>query len=383
MNGLTLSKRFEFGAAHRFYRTDWPHEKNIQTFGKNAGGVFGHGHNYEAYFILSGDIQNDGMVIELSKVKTHILDSVLSKYDHFFLNQDTAPFNQGIQPSVVNIAKHLLSDAILAFKDWPLTVTACHLIEKPSLEATVYADGHQELHYFLTLPSIPTRLMYQNEWASFSHPIQLRLTTEHKDDPLLETFVHHQFIQEKLQEWQTNTHAVLANTLPEFFPSLETWAYTWWAPLKTIVSDLKRIKLTSFNEQSCEYSGQSIVLRSRIEHLLSGHRLCDPTHSPEKNVDTFGRCSRHHGHTFKVEISTEYAIQTLDEIHLNQIYTPEIDTLKKEWSYHSLSEECQEFKHQLATCENILLTLKKRLNTLPLARLRIWETQNNRFAWRK
>ena len=42
---MTLSKRIEFSASHRYWNDEWSEEENIKNFGKCTS-KFGHGHNY-------------------------------------------------------------------------------------------------------------------------------------------------------------------------------------------------------------------------------------------------------------------------------------------------------------------------------------------------
>lgn len=85
---VTLTRIYEFAAAHRLHVPDLPHEENLRLFGK-CNHPHGHGHNYVLEVTVTGtpDPQT-GMIVPLDQldetVETHILD----RYDHRNLDLD-------------------------------------------------------------------------------------------------------------------------------------------------------------------------------------------------------------------------------------------------------------------------------------------------------
>jgi len=103
-----ITKKAEFSASHRYWNPDWDEEKNKKIFGKNTSPL-GHGHNFHLEVTVEGEINQDtGMVINLFDLKA-ILNVVLEKYDHKYLNEDIELFKEVI-PTPENIARQLWSD---------------------------------------------------------------------------------------------------------------------------------------------------------------------------------------------------------------------------------------------------------------------------------
>ena len=99
---VTITKKFEFSASHRYWRDDWSEEKNNEEFGLCVS-PHGHGHNYELFVTVSGRIDSHtGMIINLSDLK-QLVNKILVNFDHKFLNLDTPYFKDKI-PTTENIA---------------------------------------------------------------------------------------------------------------------------------------------------------------------------------------------------------------------------------------------------------------------------------------
>ena len=101
MNQLTISRRFDFSASHRYYRDDWSVEKNHSVFGLCAL-PNGHGHNYTLDVSVAGiPDPSTGMVINLVELKS-IVDRILEEFDHKHLNLDTPYYHERI-PTTENL----------------------------------------------------------------------------------------------------------------------------------------------------------------------------------------------------------------------------------------------------------------------------------------
>lgn len=102
---VSLSKRIEFAAAHRYVREEWTAEKNRAVFGACFNEP-GHGHNYFLEVTVLGDVDNHtGMVVNLYDLKV-VLKQVLEEFDHKHLNLDTPYFKDQV-PTTENIARVL------------------------------------------------------------------------------------------------------------------------------------------------------------------------------------------------------------------------------------------------------------------------------------
>ena len=65
MPEVTISRRFDFSASHRYYREEWSKEENTRVFGLCAL-PNGHGHNYTLEVAVAGAPDPvTGMVVNL------------------------------------------------------------------------------------------------------------------------------------------------------------------------------------------------------------------------------------------------------------------------------------------------------------------------------
>ena len=99
------TRRFEFSAAHRYWRDDWSPEQNERVFGKCTS-PYGHGHNYTLDVTIKGEPDPvTGMIMNMVDLKA-IVGQVLEEFDHKHLNEDTLYFKQRI-PTTENIVRVL------------------------------------------------------------------------------------------------------------------------------------------------------------------------------------------------------------------------------------------------------------------------------------
>jgi len=98
-----LTRRERFNAAHRLFREEWSDEKNYEVFGKCSNPNW-HGHNYEIFVTIKGNINPEtGFVINLKQLSEILRRLVIDKMDHKNLNVDV-PFLTGKITSSENIA---------------------------------------------------------------------------------------------------------------------------------------------------------------------------------------------------------------------------------------------------------------------------------------
>lgn len=104
---VQATRRFEFSAAHRYWRADWSRERNERTFGKCTS-PYGHGHNYTLDVTVKGwPDEVTGMVMNMVDLKA-IVNEILDEFDHKHLNEDTPYFKARI-PTTENIVRVLWS----------------------------------------------------------------------------------------------------------------------------------------------------------------------------------------------------------------------------------------------------------------------------------
>lgn len=85
---IYITRKEHFNAAHKLARQDWSDDKNLEVFGKCANPNW-HGHNYQLYVTVKGEINPDtGFLVDLKWLKAIINTHVVDKIDHKNLNLD-------------------------------------------------------------------------------------------------------------------------------------------------------------------------------------------------------------------------------------------------------------------------------------------------------
>ena len=83
--GCVITRRACFCASHRYWLPELSSDENAACFGLCALSP-GHGHNYELIVSMAGELNADGMVLNLSEVKHAIRSEVTEQLDFRFLN---------------------------------------------------------------------------------------------------------------------------------------------------------------------------------------------------------------------------------------------------------------------------------------------------------
>ncbi len=101
---LQLTRKYEIAAAHRLNNPDWDAAKNRAVFGK-CNNPAGHGHTYTLEVTVAGtpDPQG-GQVIDPTRLDAAVKESILDRFDHKYLNQETEEFKT-LNPTVENMAR--------------------------------------------------------------------------------------------------------------------------------------------------------------------------------------------------------------------------------------------------------------------------------------
>jgi 6-pyruvoyltetrahydropterin/6-carboxytetrahydropterin synthase len=94
---VRFNRKFEFSAAHRLHNPQLDAKTNVELFGK-CNNPHGHGHNYEVEVSVRGEPIAVGLLDEI------VIDGVISRFDHKFLNLEVAEF-ANVNPTVENIAR--------------------------------------------------------------------------------------------------------------------------------------------------------------------------------------------------------------------------------------------------------------------------------------
>jgi len=114
---ITLSRRYQFAAAHVLCQPSLSDAENERIYGKCAN-PNGHGHNYGLEVTVAGPVNPEtGRIIEPARLDEIVRDRVLERFDHRMLNED--PLFERAVPTAENIAT-----AVHAQLEGPLTAQA-------------------------------------------------------------------------------------------------------------------------------------------------------------------------------------------------------------------------------------------------------------------
>ena len=132
---LTITKEFVFHAAHRLYRGDYSPEQNFQTYGRCSKL---HGHSYRLQVTVGGPVGPDGMIIDFCVLKSIVHDTVLSRFEHSYLN-DLEEFRDRV-PTVENMIGSVHRLLAPAIHERGLKMVAITIYETPTSWATLTCE---------------------------------------------------------------------------------------------------------------------------------------------------------------------------------------------------------------------------------------------------
>ena len=98
-----VNRRAQFSASHRYWLPELSGAENIEKFSL-CSHFPGHGHNYVLFVSLAGELDEYGMVQNLSTVKQVIKREVINQLDFSYLNDVWTEFQQTL-PTTENIAR--------------------------------------------------------------------------------------------------------------------------------------------------------------------------------------------------------------------------------------------------------------------------------------
>ncbi|UCE23337.1 MAG: 6-carboxytetrahydropterin synthase [Candidatus Zixiibacteriota bacterium] len=402
---LSISKRFEFSSSHRLAAAGWTDDQNLAFYGREALSPHGHGHNYVAYFSFEGVVdQATGMIINVVIIKDKIKALIDKRYDHKYLNLDTAPFDV-VAPTAENLATHLLAEAAPLFEGMTAGPVVCHLSESPSSEATAYADGKVERHIWTDFSaarrtSSPHLTDRENEKifgraasaSGHGHHYRLRVTLGGKVDPAHGMIFSEAKSSKIVADLHDRfDHRNLSTDIPEFedMPMTTEMLARYFFDHLGSVLPVSRVKLYENDNFFVEFSEEGPAIMGVLSDFHAAHRLHSTALNDSDNREIFGKCNNPggHGHLYRVECSVAGAIDektgTLCGLQpLNETLKSVLD----QWNYKHLNVDTDDFEGKVTTGENIISVLWSKLSLSlgdSLHRLRLWETTNNRFTLRR
>jgi 6-pyruvoyltetrahydropterin/6-carboxytetrahydropterin synthase len=397
---LTVSKRLEFSASRRLFVPRWSDSENLAAFGEESRAKHGTGRNFVVFFVFSGRVDPiTGMLINISEIKRRAGEIVDDRFDHKFLNADNAAFRD-VVPTAENIARQLFNDVAPMFSDVDAKLVAVHLIETPDRSATFYADGACDANYWFEfsaarqtmsprLTAAENAKLFGESTAIHGHNYRTRLSfrKEKADGPIaqqkdidlcinsLRDEFDHRFLNEQpsLKDRPMTTESLaryvrerVAATLP-----------------------IHRVRLHERENFFAEVWSEENVFLGIQARFSAAHRLHVPSFSDEKNKALFGRCDNPtgHGHLYLAEATIggnydERSGTLYDFVALQKALQESIQP----WQDRHLDLETEDFQKISSTGENIVRALWPKIDQRvgqQLARLRLWETKNNRFTLRR
>ena len=151
-----INRRAQFSASHRYWFPELNDAENSRRFGLCARAP-GHGHNYVLWVSMEGDLDEYGMVLNLSDVKHIIHREITSQLDFAYLNDAWPEFQQTL-PTTEFMAK-----AIWERLAPHLPIVKIQLFEHPELwseylgnnmEAFLTTSTHFSAAHQLALPHL-------------------------------------------------------------------------------------------------------------------------------------------------------------------------------------------------------------------------------------
>lgn len=263
-----IDRRAQFSASHRYWLPELDEAENQRLFGA-CSRFPGHGHNYVLFASLEGEIDQYGMVENLSVVKQVIKQEVTSQLNYSYLN-DTWPEFQTTLPTTENISR------IIWQRLAPhLPLVNIRLFEHPELwtdyqgnnmEATLTVKTHFSAAHRLAIPS----LSFEENQEIYGkcarpnghgHNYHLEVTVAGEIDARTGMLVDLGALQQVIDEYVVEPfdHTFLNKDIAYFaevVPTAENIAVRiadlLRSPIKEIGADLAKIKLIESPNNSCE-----------------------------------------------------------------------------------------------------------------------------------
>jgi 6-pyruvoyltetrahydropterin/6-carboxytetrahydropterin synthase len=263
-----IHRRAQFSASHRYWLPELDEAENWERFG--AGSRFpGHGHNYVLYVSLAGEIDEYGMVQNLSNVKRVIQQEVTSQLDYAYLNDVWSEFQQTL-PTTENIARVIWQRLAPH-----LPLVNIQLFEHPDLwadykgngmEATLTVKTHFSAAHQLALPELSQE--ENNEIYGkcarpngHGHNYHLEVSVVGEIDPRTGMIVDLGALQKAIDDYVVEPfdHTFLNKDIPHFakvVPTAENIALyiaqLLQQPIRELGAELEKVKLIESPNNSCE-----------------------------------------------------------------------------------------------------------------------------------
>ena len=263
-----IDRRAQFSASHRYWLPELDEAENKRLFGA-CSRVHGHGHNYVLYASLAGNLDQYGMVENLSVVKQVIKREVTSQLNYSYLNDTWSEFKETL-PTTENISRiiwqrlapHLPLVNVRLFENSELWTD----YQGNNMEATLTVKTHFSAAHRL---AIPTLSFEENQEIygkcarpnGHGHNYHLEVTVAGEIDSRTGMLVDLGALQNVIDEYVVEPfdHTFLNKDIvyfAEIVPTAENIAMRiaelLRSPIKEIGAELDKIKLIESPNNSCE-----------------------------------------------------------------------------------------------------------------------------------
>ena len=264
----TINRRATFSASHRYWLPELSEAENVRRFGPCTR-MPGHGHNYELFVSMLGELDEYGMVLNLSDVKHVIRREVTSQLDFSYLNEVWEEFQTAL-PTTENIARaiwHRLAPY--------LPLVRIQLFEHPELWAEYYGNAMEayltvSTHFSAAHRLARPDLSFEENCEIYGkcarpnghgHNYHLEVTIKGEIDPRTGMIADLVAFQQAISEYVVEPfdHTFLNKDVPYFaevVPTAENIAVhirdLLQAPIQAIGAQLYKVKLIESPNNSCE-----------------------------------------------------------------------------------------------------------------------------------
>lgn len=279
-----IKRRAQFSASHRYWLPELSPTENFERFGPTARAP-GHGHNYILYVSMVGELDEYGMVLNLSDVKHTIKAEVTSQLDFAYLNDTWIEFQQTL-PTTEHMARVIWQRLAPH-----LPITNIQLFEHPQLWADYQGNGmeayltvstHFSAAHRLALPD----LSYEENCEIYGkcarphghgHNYHLEVTVKGEIDPRTGMIVDLVALQTAIDDYVVEPfdHTFLNKDIAYFakvVPTAENIAVhiqdLLKDPIQNLGAQLHKVKLIESPNNSCEVyctNTESASIQSKLE----------------------------------------------------------------------------------------------------------------------
>ncbi len=284
MAQCVINRRAQFSASHRYWLNHLSEAENIEQFGACTS-FPGHGHNYVLFVSMLGEVDQSGMVLNLSEVKHIIAKEVTSQLNFSYLNTAWAEFENSL-PTTENLAR-----IIWQRLEPHLPLINIQLFESPELWAD-YQGNNMEAHLSISTHFSAAHrlakddLSFEQNTAIYGkcarpnghgHNYHLEVTIKGEMNPQTGMIADLGEFQNIVDYYilEPLDHTFLNKDIPYFadvVPTAENIAIyiqnVLTQPLNNLGVQLHRIKLIESPNNSCEVYGNGIPLNQTLDASL-------------------------------------------------------------------------------------------------------------------